>query len=79
MLTNREVEIMRQNARVHTIVFEEIQKILAPGITAKQINTLCDEIAKKHNVLCAFKGVYGFPDNICISINDVVVHGRARE
>ncbi len=79
MLNKKEVQIMRDNAKVHKLVFEEIRKILKDGTTAIEVNKLCWDIAKKHNVLCGFKWVYNFPDNICISVNDVVVHGRARK
>lgn len=77
MLTKQEIEIMRKNAKVHKKVFEEIKKLLKEWTTWKEINNLCGEIAKKNWVLCWFKWVYNFPDNICISINDEVVHGRA--
>lgn len=79
MLNKKEVQIMRENAKVHKIVFEEIRKILKDGTTAIEINDLCWKIAKQHWVICGFKWVYDFPDNICISVNDVVVHGRARK
>lgn len=79
MLSKQEIQIMRNNAKIHKKIFDEIKKILKDGTTAIEINTLCWDIAKKHNVLCGFKWVYSFPDNICISINDCVVHGRARK
>jgi len=79
ILNKKELQVMKQNAKVHKEIFEEIRKIIKPWLKAKIINDLCGEIAKKHNVLCAFKWVYWFPDNICISVNDVVVHWRARD
>lgn len=77
MLNKLEIKTLKENAKVHKEIFDEIKKILKSGINAKQIDDLCGEIAKKHNVLCGFKWVYDFPNNICISVNDVVVHGRA--
>ncbi|MCH2188730.1 type I methionyl aminopeptidase [Candidatus Gracilibacteria bacterium] len=79
MLNEKEINRLRENAKVHKEVFDEIRKRVKNGTKATEINALCHEIAKKHNVVCGFKGVYGFPDNICVSVNDVVVHGRARE
>lgn len=79
MLTKKEIEVMRDNAKIHKKVFEAIKETVVDWTTAVEINNLCWDIAKKHNVLCGFKWVYGFPDNICISVNDVVVHWRARE
>ena len=79
MLNEKEIHQLRENAKVHKEVFDEIKKIVKHWTTAVEINELCWEIAKKHGVLCGFKWVYDFPDNICISVNDVVVHGRARK
>lgn len=76
MLNKQEIKILKENAKVHKEVFDEIKKILKDWTKATEVNELCWQIAKKYNVLCWFKWVYGFPDNICISVNDVVVHGR---
>jgi methionyl aminopeptidase len=78
-LNNKELEILRENAKVHKEVFEEIQKRAKPWVTATEINTLCGDICKKYNVLPAFKWFWWFPSNICISVNDVVVHWIARK
>ena len=76
MLNKLELNVMRQNAKVHKEVFDEIKKILKDWTKATEVDKLCWEIAKKHWVLCWFRWVYGFPNNICISVNNVVVHGR---
>ncbi len=72
--TEKEIEQLRKNALVHKEVFEEIKKMAKPWISAYEIDKMAWEICKKHNMLPWFKGVYNFPANICISINDVVVH-----
>lgn len=79
MLNKKEIEILRKNAKVHKEVFNEILKILKNWTTAVEIDKLCWEITSKHNVLCWFKGVYNFPSNICISVNNVVVHWIPRK
>lgn len=79
MLNKEELEIMRQNAKIHKKVFDAIKETVKEWTTAIEINELCGKIAREHWVLCWFKWVYDFPDNICISVNDVVVHGRARK
>jgi len=78
MLKKQEIERLRQNAKIHKKIFDEIKKVLKPWINSMQIEKICWEIAKKNWVLCGFKWVYGFPNNICISINNVVVHWRPR-
>jgi len=71
---NKEIEQLRKNWKIHKIIFEEIKKIIKPWISAIDIDILCWNLCKKHSVLPWFKWVYNFPANICISINDVVVH-----
>jgi len=79
MLTKKEIEIMKNNAKVHKKIFDEIKKNIDIWTKASDIDKLCWELAKKAWVLCAFKWVYWYPNNICISVNDVVVHGRPRQ
>lgn len=78
MLNEKELEQLRKNALVHKKVFKTILEIIKPWTTAIEINNLCWAIAKEHDVLCWFKWVYDFPANICISVNDVVVHWLPR-
>ena len=79
MLTKQEVGVMRSNARIHKKVFDEIKLMLKDWVSAVDVDKLCWDIARKHNVLCWFRGVYWFPDNLCISVNDVVVHWPAKK
>lgn len=79
MLNKKEIEALRENAKVHTQVFEEIKKMVKPWISAIEVDELAWKICKNTWTLPWFKGVYGFPANICISINDAVVHGVPRK
>lgn len=79
MLNEKEIEQLRKNAIVHKQVFQEIEKTVKPWTTAEEVNELCWYIAKKNDVLCWFKWVYDFPSNICISVNDCVVHWVPRK
>ncbi len=73
--TGHELNIMRENAKIHKEVFDEIKKMAKPWVTWADINKLCGDICKKYDVYCGFKGVYDFPGNLCLSVNDCVVHG----
>lgn len=70
----REIQIMRDLAKIHKEVFEEIKKMVKVWTTGYEVDKLCGDICNKYNVLCWFKWVYGFPANLCISVNDCVVH-----
>lgn len=79
MLSKNEIEILKKNAKVHRLIFEEIKKNSKKWTKAIDIDKLCYQISKQNWVLCWFKWVYNFPANICISINDVVVHWLPKE
>lgn len=73
--TTWEINILKENAKIHKEIFDRIKDMVRPWITGLDIDRLCGDIAKSHNVLCGFKWVYDFPGNICINVNDCVVHG----
>lgn len=79
MLNQKEIEQLRKNAQIHKKVFEEIKKVVKPWITASYIDELAWEICLENWFLAGFKWVYWFPANICISVNDVVVHWIPRK
>ncbi len=76
MLTDKELEIMRKNGRVHKKIFDAIKKMLAPWVSAKQVDDLALTMCRDAGVLSAFTGVYGYKYSLQTSVNDVVVHGR---
>ena len=51
----RELQIMRENAKIHKEVFDEIKKMVKPGVTGYDVDKLCGDICNKYNVLCGFK------------------------
>lgn len=73
-LDARELNQMRENAKVHKKVLDTIISVVKPWTTAVEMDELAGKITKDAGYLCAFKWQYGFPANICISVNDVVAH-----
>ncbi len=76
MLSEKELQIMRKNGEVHKSVFDAISKMLAPWVSAKQVDDLALKMCKDAGVLSAFTWVYGYKYTLQTSVNDVVVHGR---
>lgn len=74
ILNKKEIEQVKKNAKIHKKIFDEIKKNIKIWINAFQIDKLVWDLCKKYDVIPWFKWVYEFPANICISINDVVVH-----
>lgn len=74
IINEKELEQLKKNAIVHKLIIEEIKKVAKPWVSSYEIDSLCWKICKEHWMLPWFKWVYSFPANMCISINDVVVH-----
>lgn len=53
----------------------EVAKHLCPGVTSKFLDQIAERFIRSHGAIPAFKGYRGYPATLCISINDVVVHG----
>jgi methionyl aminopeptidase len=50
-------------------------EVIAPGITTKDIELRAEAIIKSNNAIPAFKGYRGYPANLCVSVNNEVIHG----
>ncbi|PJA29477.1 MAG: type I methionyl aminopeptidase [candidate division Zixibacteria bacterium CG_4_9_14_3_um_filter_46_8] len=70
-----EIELMAQAGRIVAGCFGEIEEILKPGVTTRQLDAKVNDYIKANGGIAAFKGYGGYPANICVSINEEVVHG----
>jgi methionyl aminopeptidase len=81
--TDREVELQRESALMVSATLTEVAKILRPGLKTIEIDKMAEAFIRDHGGIPSFKG-YGAPGNtfpyaLCISVNDVVVHGFPSE
>lgn len=53
----------------------ELRKYILPGLTTREINTVCKQLLKKYKAYAAPPIIYGFPGSVCLSVNDEIVHG----
>ncbi len=77
--TQEEIEIIRKNALMVTATLTEVANFLRPGITTLSIDQMAETFIRDNGGVPSFKG-YGpadnpFPASLCISVNEVVVHG----
>ena len=73
--TDREIEIIKANGRILAQVLKLIGEGVKPGVKTIQLDKLAEEFIKSNNAYPAFKGYRGYPANICISIDNEIVHG----
>lgn len=73
--TDSEIELMREAGRAARAVLERLAAMVRPGITTHEINAAAADFMLEHKCKSAFLGYRGFPGQVCISVNEEVVHG----
>jgi methionyl aminopeptidase len=71
----REIDRMRTACKTASVVLERIVALIRPGITTGEVDRAAAELMAAEKCKSAFLGYRGFPGNICISLNEEVVHG----
>ncbi|MDR0507699.1 MAG: type I methionyl aminopeptidase [Dysgonamonadaceae bacterium] len=73
--TDEEIEKMRVANRLVGATLAEVAKFIAPGVTTLHLDKIAEEFIRDHGAIPLFKGYQGFPNAICVSVNENVVHG----
>lgn len=71
----REIDIMRQSAKIVATVLKEISELVQPGMTTADLDAYAEKRIREMGATPSFKGYHGFTGSICSSINNEVVHG----
>jgi len=77
--TSEEVEKIKQSADVLGRAHGEIAKHVKKGVKTSFLDKVAEEFIRDHGAVPSFKGYNGFPSSLCISVNEVVVHGFPSE
>ena len=70
-----EITKMARAAEIVRDVLFELENIIKPGISTIELDTFAEKFILDQGAIPGFKGLYGFPATLCVSINDEVVHG----
>ncbi len=70
-----EIEMMRAAGRAARAVLERLAAMVRPGITTQEIDAAAADFMVEEKCKSAFLGYRGFPGQVCISVNEEVVHG----
>jgi len=70
-----EIELMRAAGRAARTVLEKIAALVRPGVTTRELDQAAAEFMLEQKCKSAFLGYRGFPGQVCISVNEEVVHG----
>lgn len=70
-----EIEKIRASSRIVAETLEMLIEMIKPGVTPRELDNAAEKYIIKQNAIPGFKGLYGFPATLCISIEEEVVHG----
>lgn len=73
--TEEEIALLRESSLLVGKTLAEVAKLIKPGITTIELNNVAAEFIRDHKAVPGFLGYNGFPYSLCISTNEVVVHG----
>jgi len=73
--SEREIAIMRQAGRIVATVLNILSRQVRPGMKTKELDVIAAGEVEKLGAKPSFKGYRGFPANLCVSVNDEIVHG----
>src|SRR5215217_2429036 len=72
----REIDIMARGGAILAATLEFVRPLVVPGISTWELDRQAEEFIRSHiGATPAFKGLYGFPGSLCLSINQEIVHG----
>lgn len=73
--TSEEIELLRASNMLVGRTLGEISKVIRPGVTTLELDKIAEEFIRDNGGEPGFLGYGGFPNTLCISINEQVVHG----
>jgi methionyl aminopeptidase len=74
--TDEEIEIIKEGAQILGKAHGEVARLVKPGVKTSSLDKVAEEFIRDHGGVPSFKNYNGsFPASLCISVNEVVVHG----
>lgn len=73
--SEQEIELMREAGRILALVHENLEKEIRPGMSTWDVDRIGEELIRSYGCEPNFKGLYGYPASVCVSVNEEVVHG----
>lgn len=73
--SKEDLKMLQKSGKILSKIMRRLKDSIRTGIMTGEIDQLAEKLIKAENVVSAFKGYNGFPANICVSVNEEVVHG----
>ena len=71
----KEIEKLRAANKIVGGALQLLQNTAKAGMTLKELDTMAEDYIRSHGARPSFKGLYGFPNAVCTSLNEVIIHG----
>lgn len=72
----REIETMAEAGRIVGETLKLMRETVRPGLTTEELDAAAESFIRSHDgATPSFKGLYGFPKTLCISVDEEIVHG----
>ena len=73
--TEEEIDLIRESSLLVAKTHAEIAGLIKPGVSTLELDEIAEDFIRDNGGIPAFKGYNGFPNTLCMSPNDQVVHG----
>jgi methionyl aminopeptidase len=73
--SDQEIALMRRAGQVVALVLSKLAEAATAGVRTAELDQLAETAIRSFGAKPSFYGLYGYPANICVSVNDEVVHG----
>ncbi len=73
--TEKEIDAMKESALIVGKTLAEVAKLIRPGVSLKTLDQVAETFIRDNGAQPSFKGYEGYPAALCLSVNEVVVHG----
>lgn len=71
----REIALLKEAGHIVATVFKKLEEELKPGMSTLDVDRIALDVIKKAGGIPTFKGYGGFKGNVCVSVNDTLIHG----
>ena len=70
-----EIELIRESAQIVSKTLGMLASEIKPGVSPLHLDKIAEEFIRDHGAIPGFLGLYDFPNTLCMSLNEAVVHG----
>ncbi|MBX2977903.1 MAG: type I methionyl aminopeptidase [Flavobacteriales bacterium] len=75
LLSDDDIAVLKESSLLVGRTLAEVAKKIAPGVTTGELDRMAEEFIRDNGAIPGFKGLYGCPSTLLISVNEQVVHG----